>query len=137
MGLSCLLGTTSALACTCAPMGYALEDSFQNAKAVFLGIPNDSQMGPDERQEVVTDFKIVSSFKLPEKETDAETLTLLSRRSSAACGIRFQRNSGLYLIFAYEGEKGLQTSLCSAAVVTPQYRAVTEALRKLPDLANK
>lgn len=127
-----------ALACTCAPINSRVQHVYDYASAVFLGVPIATQSvateDPFNSRAEETIFRVVSAFKGPQKDT-----VIRSQSSSAACGVRFKPDSGLYLIFAFKDEflpeELLKTSLCTSSIIGPNNPTLTSALKQLAEIA--
>lgn len=96
-------------ACSCALL--TTEDHFNDAKAVFLGnIVSESLTPETEVGENVYTISVNNSSK----GDVAGDVTVTTANSSASCGITFDSTLPV-LVFAYEGENGLETNLCSGS----------------------
>ncbi len=106
-----VVSTTPVFACSCIAPPPPQEAREQSA-AVFAGtVTNiDAPQG-----EIISSADPVGiTFDVTDvwKGEVSETQTITTPRDSASCGYAFEMGMD-YLVYAYEGEDGLQTNLCS------------------------
>ncbi|MGH2628139.1 MAG: hypothetical protein ACRDHY_15985 [Anaerolineales bacterium] len=104
--LAAVLPAAPAYACSCAPAPGALE-AIAQASAAFTGrvIEVDSPAG---YEPLIVRFEVETVWKGP---VQAE-IEIRTARDSAGCGFAFQENVS-YLVYAYEEDGALFTTLCS------------------------
>ncbi len=114
-----------AFACSCAPLDTYAYQAYQEATAVILGVPTSARSAGESGFSEEATFTVVSALK-----GSAENLRVRSRKPGPGCGVTFQPNSGLYLVFVYAKEDGmLYTTFCSSAVIDPENAEVTSTLK--------
>ena len=100
------LGPRLASACSCAAPPGPLE-ALEQADAVFTG-----EVTGTSRQlrnsSVATRIRLIRSYKGGMQSS----VTIYSADNSAACGFSFEKGKK-YLVYAYEGEGELRTSICT------------------------
>jgi hypothetical protein len=107
-----MLGSTQpAAACSCIMPGTPVEEMDRSA-AVFSGkvVHLDTSTAPiiSSADPVVVGFDVSTIWKGPQEAQ----LAITTARSSASCGFEFQLGVE-YIVYAYEGEVGLETGLCT------------------------
>jgi hypothetical protein len=100
-----------AYACSCMMPGSPQEEMDRSA-AVFAGkvIKMEAPTGPiiSSADPVAVLFEVSEVWKGPQEAQ----IRLTTARDSASCGYEFQ-GGGEYLVYAYEGEFGLEAGLCT------------------------
>lgn len=109
--LLALISGRAALACSCVPPGPP-QAEFERAQAVFAGWVVERQ-GPQggfqsSAEPVSYLFQVEQTWKGPNQSQ----IVVASPASSASCGYEFEFNRQ-YLVYAFKGEDGLSTNLCS------------------------
>jgi hypothetical protein len=104
-----------AYACSCMMPGSPLEEMERSA-AVFAGkvVKMDAPGGQiiSSADPVTVVFEVSRVWKGPEEAQ----ITLTTARSSASCGYEF--SGGVeYMVYAYEGESGLEAGLCTRTML--------------------
>jgi MYXO-CTERM domain-containing protein len=92
-------------ACSCRPPPPA-QESFEEAQAVFIGVPQAFERGEGLRVQVP--MKVERAYK----GVREATVDIGTARDSAACGYPFEVGQP-YLVYAYGDADGLAVSLCS------------------------
>jgi hypothetical protein len=103
-----------AMACSCVPPP-PFEKAVQEADAVFVGAAISSEQTSGQRGFFPSTYgTFVYTFEVEEVVAGevGPTVEVSSHSSGASCGIRF-REGARYIVFAYEGRRGLETGLCS------------------------
>ncbi len=104
-----------ALACSCSP-NPSFERAVQEADAVFVGVVTSSEQTSGQRSFLGSEpyGNFVYTFDVDEVLAGevGPTIEVGSHSSGASCGIRFQEGAR-YVVFAYEGRRGLDTYSCS------------------------
>jgi hypothetical protein len=103
-----------AFACSCAPTP-SFDKAVKEADAVFVGAAVSSEQTSGQRGFFPSTYgNFVYTFEVEEVVAGkvGPTVEVSSHSSGASCGIRF-RERARYIVFAYEGRRGLETGLCS------------------------
>ena len=109
-----LLIPDCASACSCAIESNPkerVEFAVSDSEAVFSGEVVDFEKGPDSMfgpTETVS-FRVSEVWKGPQRET----LEVSTPTQGSACGYAFKEGQE-YLVYAYTGQQGLETDLCSS-----------------------
>jgi hypothetical protein len=108
-GLSVFTGQAYACSCMIPPPP---QEALQGSSAVFAGkvVGIEAPQGAmiSSADPVAVKFEVSQVWKGPQEAT----IVITTPRDSASCGFEFTQG-GEYIVYAWDGERGLETGLCS------------------------